>query len=158
DWRELRRPGWAMRDRMKLALLRFTQSRGFRRSQGIIFLSRFAQETVLSATGPLGGACTVIPHGIGSRFLTDPRRQLPIDHFSDGRPFMLLYVSMVYPYKHPWHLVDAVARVRQRTGWPVAVDLVGPAYRPALKRLLDALHRFDPDGAWARYRGEVPHH
>ena len=42
--------------RLKLRLLRHTQSRSFTRAQGVIFLTRYAQATVTRALGGLAGA------------------------------------------------------------------------------------------------------
>ena len=45
----------------------------------------------------------------------------------------------------------------RREGLPVHLDLVGPAYPPALKRLQAALALLDPSGGFIRYRGPVPY-
>ena len=37
------------------------------------------------------------------------------------------------------------------------LDLVGPAYPPALTRLRKTLERIDPEGEFVRYSGEVPY-
>jgi glycosyltransferase involved in cell wall biosynthesis len=71
-------------------------------------------------------------------------------------PFRLLYISIVDLYKHQWNVVEAVAGLR-RSGAPVALDLVGPAYPPALRRLRKTMVRFDPKEAFVRYIGPVPY-
>jgi len=102
------------------------------------------------------GGATIIPHGIDALFLTPPREQLPLSHYSIDSPMRLLYVSIIDMYKHQWHVAEAVALLRRR-GFPVALDMVGPAYPPALKRLQAALKRLDPEGAFLHYCGPVPH-
>jgi glycosyltransferase involved in cell wall biosynthesis len=96
----------------------------------------------------------VIPHGIDSRFRASPRVQEPIERYSAARPFRLLYVSIVNVYKHQWHVVEAVARLRAQ-GLPVVLELVGPAYGPALARLRETMHRLDPSGEAVEYVGPI---
>ena len=36
------------------------------------------------------------------------------------------------------------------------LDLIGPAYLPALKRLNETIARFDVDKSWVRYHGAIP--
>ena len=45
--------------------------------------------------------------------------------------------------------------IEEKTGWPVKLELVGPAYPPALERLCKALKQWDPSGKWAKYKGNV---
>jgi glycosyltransferase involved in cell wall biosynthesis len=59
-------------------------------------------------------------------------------------------------FKHQWRAAEAVRQLRAM-GLPVALELVGPAYPPALKKLKRALNRIDPSEQFARYSGAVPH-
>jgi glycosyltransferase involved in cell wall biosynthesis len=70
-------------------------------------------------------------------------------------PIKLIYVSIVNQYKHQWHVVEAVAMARKATGLNLQIDLVGPAYGPALNRLNVAIARHDPMGEWVIYRGAI---
>lgn len=156
EWQELRRFGWSWTT-LKLLLLRYTQSRTFRSVAGVVFLTRYAQAQVVKVIGHPKGAEVIIPHGLNKRFSMEPRPQRPIEEYCTDRPYRLLYVSSVDPYKHPWYLVEAVARLRRETQWPLVLDLVGPAFRPSLTRLNSCLRQFDPEGAWVRYHGSVPY-
>ena len=40
---------------------------------------------------------------------------------------------------------------------PVVLDLVGPAYPAALKRLHGVIAQLDPEGKWVNYHGAVPY-
>jgi len=155
EWKELFRYGWSVVT-LKLLLLRWTQSRSFRHADGVIFLTQAAKASVLRVTGPLKAECPIIPHGLNPRFRLEPRTQRPIDAYHAERPYRVIYVSIIDQYKHQWHVIEAVAVLR-REGWPLALDLVGPAYPPALHRLNAAISRFDPDGEWVRYHGAVPY-
>ena len=154
EWTELRRYGWSVLT-LKLLLLRWVQSRTFHRIDGLIFLTEYAKQGVLKVTGPLSAATTIIPHGLNSRFQILPKAQHSISQYGYAKPYRVLYVSIIDQYKHQWYVVEAVATLRQE-GIPVSLDLVGPAYPPALARLQETLSRLDPEGNWVRYHGAIP--
>jgi len=140
---------------MRLALLRLAQSKTFQHADTVIFLTDYARRCVLDVTGPIKGSVRLIPHGVDKRFFRAPRPQEPIEAYSHARPYRILYVSIVDHYKHQWRVVEAVARLRESENWPLLIELVGPAYPPALKILRASLKRFDPNGSFALYRGAV---
>ena len=141
---------------LKMLLLRAGQASTFRRADGVIFLNDYARGVVLASTGPLAGRTAIVPHGVTDAFRLAPRRQHPAGYFSTERPFRLLYVSNVEPYKHQWHVVDAVATLR-RQGVPIALALVGHSYPLARPRLDAALAAADADGHFIRYTGPSSH-
>ena len=156
EWRELLRYGWSIFS-LKLLLLRWSQSRSFQQADGTIFLTRYAQDAVLNVTGALSGQTAIIPHGIDQRFFQPPRQPRPLAESSTAQPLRLVYVSIIDTYKHQWWVAEAVAQLRAE-GLPVVLDLIGPAYPPALRRLNRTLRRVDPIGDFIRYWGAVPHH
>jgi glycosyltransferase involved in cell wall biosynthesis len=121
----------------------------------MIFLTEYARKGVLKVIGPLSAATAIIPHGLNSRFQIAPKAQHSISEYSHAKPYRVLYVSIIDLYKHQWHVVEAVAALRQE-GIPVSLDLVGPAYPTALVRLQQTLARLDPEGSWVRYHGAIP--
>ena len=153
DLREARRYGASFM-LTRLLVLRVLQTRTFRRATGVIFLSDYARERVSAQIGDLCARTALISHGVEQRFRSEPRLQRPLGEFSLERPFRLLYVSIVDVYKHQWHVAAAVADLR-RKGMPVALDMVGPAYPPALRRLHASLKKLDPTGACIQYCGAV---
>lgn len=155
DVAERRRYGWSPMT-LKLLMLRVIQGRTIRRASGTIFLTNYAKEIVDRAVGRHSGKSTVIPHGVAGRFFHQPRGQRPISSYSNERPMRLLYVSIIDMYKHQWRVAEGVAQLRA-AGVPVELDLVGPAYPPALKRLRDTLARVDPGAEFIRYSGTVPY-
>ena len=102
------------------------------------------------------GLITIIPHGVDQQFLLAPRAQKDLKSYSLREPFRLLYVSSIDLYKHQWHVVEAVAKLKE-DGYPIQFDLVGSAYPSALKRLRRALLKFDPKETFIHYRGEIPY-
>lgn len=155
EWRELLRYGWSLMT-LKMMLLRWTQSRTFRRAEGLILLDKYAQDVVMRLISATCGKTTIIPHGISERFRCPAKKQLAIDQYSLDRPLRIIYVSIVEVYKHQWQVAEGVALLRKR-GFPVVLDLVGPAYPPALKRLRKTLDRIDPAGEFVQYSGAIPH-
>ena len=141
---------------LRLGLLRAAQRRSFQIADGVIFLSRFAHDTVLRSTGPISGQSTVIPHGVESRFFRGPGRQRETTEFTPENPLRLLYVSIVDVYKHQWHVAEAVAGLR-RAGLPIAIEFVGSGYAPALQRLQRVVRSLDPRGQFLKYGGPVEH-
>jgi glycosyltransferase involved in cell wall biosynthesis len=155
EWRELRRYGCSWLT-IKGLILRVTQARGLQRADGVIFLTRYAQDVVIRAVGVASEKTAIIPHGIGARFVRAPRAQADIGQYSPEGPFRILYVSIVDMYKHQWQVAEAVGKL-QAAGAPLALELVGPAYPPALARLRKALARVDPQARFVEYTGAVPY-
>lgn len=155
DRRELLRFGVSPTT-VRLMALRLAQARSFKKAQGTIFLTHYARSVVLGALGLRLGRTAIVAHGIDQRFFMQPHPQRSIGDYSKGLPFRLLYVSIVNTYKHQWHVAEAVAKLRTE-GFPVTLDLIGPAYPSALQRLRRTLRRVDPKGAFIRYCGERPY-
>lgn len=139
---------------IKLRLLRLSQSRSLRAADGVIFLTEYAKSAVTRVTGRLKGFVTHIPHGLDSRFLQPPKVQKYITEYSSSNPYQLLYVSIIDQYKHQWSVVEAAATLRKK-GLNLALNLVGPAYTPALNKLKQSIAMHDPDGSWIYYHGAV---
>jgi glycosyltransferase involved in cell wall biosynthesis len=139
---------------VRLRILRFAQAGAFRRAQGVIFLTPYAERRVLESVS-VPGRRSVIPHGIDERFRRDPAAQEPLAAFSEARPFRLVYVSIIDLYKHQWHVARAAAALR-REGVPIDVTFVGPAYPPALARFRAVLDEEDPAGRFLHYVGPIP--
>lgn len=155
EWRELRRYGGSLVT-LKLLLLRYSQSRSFRGADGVIFLTEYARQVVLKVTGQIAGKTTTIPHGLNPRFQIKPKDTHPSGEYTESSPCRLLYVSIIDQYKHQWHVVEAVHALRAED-LLIVLELVGPAYPPALARLQAVLARLDPEGRWVHYHGAVPY-
>jgi glycosyltransferase involved in cell wall biosynthesis len=135
-------------------LLRGSLSRSFRRADGVIFLSDYARTRVQQVTGVLRKTAT-ISHGVNSRFFREPRPQRPITEFTAEQPYHILYSSIIDMYKHQWQVVRAVAMLRDE-GFPVSLELIGPKYPPAYRRVERAI-RETGSAAYIGAPGAVPH-
>lgn len=151
EWRELRRFGVSPMA-VKLAILRVAQTRTFRGSDGLVFLTRYARDVVMRIVKSTAGTSRIIPHGIDERFSRAPRSQLALQAMD--RPIRVLYVSIIDEYKHHDEVAVAVAALRA-SGVPIELELIGPAYWPALKRLEKHLTGLDPESAFLKYLGVV---
>jgi len=152
---ERRRYGLSWRH-LRYILLESMQSNTFRRASGVIFLTQIARQVVERRIGLIPGKVAIVPHGISKSFQRPPQNQYPLSVYSVNRPFRWLYVSVVNFYKHQWHVAEAIARLRQK-GIPVELELVGPAYPPALDRLREVISKIDPKEEFIHYVGPVPY-
>ncbi len=155
QWYELRRYFLSIMT-VKLLLLRLSQGHSFRRADGVIFLTHYAYDTIMSIINHSTAKTTIIPHGADETFLCNPRQQFDMGCYSFEKPLKILYVSIIDMYKHQWNVVDAVAQLRAY-GLPITLSLVGPAYSPALKRLRKYLEHIDKHAEFINYVGEVPY-
>lgn len=135
--------------------LRLTQTYTFNKANGVIFLTEYAKRSVLKCTNSIMHSA-IIPHGINPLLKHKPRKQLGVEYYTKNNPIRVLYVSIINHYKHQWHLVNAV-KILIDEGYPINLDLVGPANKKALKKLKKAISLYDPQKKWVKYHGAVPH-
>jgi glycosyltransferase involved in cell wall biosynthesis len=140
QWRELMRYRFSTLT-LKYTVLRFIQSNSYRNASGIIFLNHWVKEAVERVAGPFRGLSAIIPHGVDSECINAPKPQRPISDYDASTPFKLLYVSIIDVYKHQWNVARAVIRLRAK-GFPIVLDLAGPAYSPSLRRVKCVLKKY----------------
>jgi glycosyltransferase involved in cell wall biosynthesis len=154
--RENQRFGFSW-NRLRYFVLQKSQAATFNKADGLIFLSAHARITIEPYLKyGVQKVATTIPHGVDETFRCEPREQKDWRTYAAERPFRLLYVSIINLYKHQWHVAEAVGRLRAE-GFPIAVDFIGPAYKPALQRLEKTLSLWDPTGKFIRYLGPIPY-
>lgn len=138
---------------IRLILLRYIQIYSLSRGDAAMFLTEYARDTIQKLCKPFEKS-VVIPHGIGDEFRQDaPANPWP----SEGdRPIRALYVSNAAPYKHQWHVVAAIAKVRD-AGHDVTLQLVGGGEGPAQERLERAMREHDPNGEFVEQTHFVKH-
>lgn len=154
EWEELSRYGFSLLT-IKFLLLRFTQSLSFKKADGVIFLTTYARKGVEKITGKLKNTA-VIPHGLNERFIMQPKLQKDINTYSGDEPFRIIYVSKIDQYKHQWHVINAIAKLRKMTGWSLILELIGPDNPKSMKRFQKSIQRYDKDCEWVIYHGSVP--
>lgn len=153
EFTELRRYGFSSLA-AKYLLIRIAQIRSFRRANGAIFMTKYSRSLVRQAAG-LKGEYPLIPYGINQDFFQSPRAQKPLQEYSFDKPFKLLYVSKLEPYKHHCQVVEAIGQLR-REGLPVTLELIGSPETPArLRRLSATINQVDADSSFIHYNGHI---
>lgn len=142
-------PHW--KSRLRFSILHFTQSRTFKKSKGIIFLTNYAKNYIVKDIS-LKTNSVIIPHGINLSFLNEPKVQKKISEYAKEKPFKLLYVSIVTVYKHQWNVAEAVMRLRKE-GCPITLELVGGTTPESLEKLMKVLKK-DTESC-VEYKGMV---
>ena len=129
SWNEIKRYGfsWQM---LRNLLLKIIQTNSFKKSNGLIFLSQFAKNSVLTAIKSTNAFHTIIPHGINKSFLNPPKTEIKLKK--------IIYVSTIDMYKHQWNVAETVIQLQARD-LPIELTLIGSAYPPALMKLENAL-------------------
>ncbi len=151
----LGRMGWSLQQ-LRWRLVRGLQLRSFREAEGVIFLNEFARSAVVRALGEKEIPSVIIPHGVNFRFQMLPRPQHAIAEYDEVHPFRLLYVSIIFDYKHHREVVEAVSSLRM-TGIPVCLDLIGGVGDSRVyEALKETMAKEDPAGSWCNYLGNVP--
>jgi len=150
---ELKRYGLSLMT-LRLLLLRFSQSRSFKKSNGIIFLTEFAQNRVMSQIGDVDAKLKIISHGIDQRFFADRREYLSYDKYTFDKPIKIIYVSSIDPYKHHLNVIDAISYLRNK-GLPVLLELIGPANNKELISLNKKINKVDKNKSFIKYYGNV---
>lgn len=158
EWSVISRTGLSLR-MLKFIVLRWVQSYTFKHSDGVIFLTQYAKEVVLKITGSLLAKTTVIAHGLSARFTYAPKPQLPITQYDFAKPFQLIYVSTIEVYKNQGQVVLAVELLRKK-GFPLSLNLIGPAEPKALNVLNKTIKQVQDDNSdhpWCHYLGAIPY-
>jgi glycosyltransferase involved in cell wall biosynthesis len=151
EWREMLRYRFSPR-LLKFFLLRLSQARTYRHSDGMIYLTKYARDRVSDVIGRPKEASRVIPHGIETQFAPVTRTGAP----ARTPPWRLLYVSAVDLYKHQWRVVEAVSLLQQ-AGLNVELVLIGPSWPEARRKLRDSMARFAVVPGSVKYLGAVKH-
>ena len=136
---------------LRLHLLQIGQAKTFRNSAGLICISNYSKNylqqfypNILNRT-----QICMIPHGITQTEQT--KREYK---FNDT--IRVLYVSTVKQYKHQWHLIEAVAQLRQQ-GFPLELHLIGSGDQAALKRMEESVQKHQQLGEFIQYHGSLTH-
>lgn len=137
---------------MKWNILKLVQEITLKNSQGRLFPTKYAQEIIRK-----GGKSNdfsqdkVIYHGVNEAF----------HKIGDGidkefpRKIRLLYVSTIDMYKHQWHVVKAVKKLRDKK-YDISLEFIGGVGNSkAYKKLLSSISQFDPAGEFVFYKGEI---
>jgi len=150
---EMRRFGFSL-TYFRYLMLRWWQLISFQKAEGVIFLSNYALNKVTKNRHGVFEKIIIIPHGVNDSFFLKPRIISENKIKSKKESIRVLYVSIINFYKHQWHVAEAVSLLK-KAGFPIFLDLVGPAHPKALKRLIKTLGCIDNSESYINYRGPV---
>ena len=123
--------------RFKLNLLYYIQKKSFKNSNGIIFISNYAQKTISNLIDIKNVKQIIINHGVSNVFQCPPR----LYKKERENPHKFLYISSIWPYKHHLNVVKAVRNLH-KLGYSVELDIVGsPDYYETSVELFNELKK-----------------
>jgi glycosyltransferase involved in cell wall biosynthesis len=133
---EIDRFGFSMA-RLRLLVIKYIQKAALLRSEGVIFLTKYASDIIQKFTGEVKDI-KIIPHGVSNDF-----RGLNISYPACGDAIKCIYVSDASYYKHQWHVIAAISSLRNK-GYKVELSLVGAGSGIAVDKVTEAINRYDP--------------
>jgi glycosyltransferase involved in cell wall biosynthesis len=131
------------------------QMSSLRQASGALFLTRYAAEVIQKFSGVLD-TVRIIPHGIGENFRVQPARVRPEGDMAAGA-LRCVYVSNADLYKHQWHVIEAIRKLRD-AGHDLTLELVGAGAGHASAQVAEAMKKWDPEGRFVSITPPVPHH
>ncbi len=140
---EMERYGYGL-GRLRLFFLKILYIRALKFSSAVIFLTKYASKMIQKSTGPIKES-RIIPHGVNDSF-----RNIKINREweeNSSNEIKCVYVSSAAPYKHQWHVVNAVKILRDE-GIAVTITLVGGGSGYSQKRLEKEIQLLDPTGTF----------
>jgi glycosyltransferase involved in cell wall biosynthesis len=106
--------------RLKLKLLFLIQKKSFKNSAGIIFISKYAKNTISTLIDIKNVNQVIVHHGVSNIFHTPPNFKI----HKKIKLYKILYVSSIWPYKHHLNVVKAISKLH-RAGYNITLDIVG---------------------------------
>jgi glycosyltransferase involved in cell wall biosynthesis len=126
--------------RFRLIALKYIQAFSMKHANGVIFLTNYASKTIQHNIGRID-QFRIIPHGVDEIF-----KQKYVGRYFDlnsSEEIQCIYVSNAAMYKHQWHLVNAISKLREK-GYRIKILLVGGGKGPAQKLLERTISELDP--------------
>ncbi len=149
ELKELRRFGFS-RTTLRLVLLRWLHLNAYANSEGVIFLTQYSFDVLPLRIKKRIKSYEVIPHGINHELFKSMDRPPAPCH---PPRFSLLYISIINVYKHQYNVAKAVIEIN-RKGFPLRINLVGPAYGPSLTKLRKLIKK-ESASDFINYKGPV---
>lgn len=150
--REMERYGISF-SRLRLIFLKYMQSSSLRRSDGAIFLTKYASKIIQKHCGKISNFA-LVPHGIADHFRTADRSYANSE--KADQEFKLLYVSNTDLYKHQWHVIKAAETLFLK-GYKIKLRLVGGGKGPAYNKLINQANESDPESRFVELVSFIPH-
>ena len=131
-------------------LLAIKQRKTFKKAAGVIFLSPHSRKAALAKVPGIKKS-VVIPHGLDENI----RAAKPATKAFNNL-VRIVYISTLFTYKHQIEVARAVCQLRQRTGKPVVLSLVGGGDSRYLARVKSEIGRLRAE-EFVELLGDKPH-
>ncbi|WP_397364210.1 glycosyltransferase [Olleya sp. R77988] len=154
DEKESDRYGKSSIMKHKFKLLHYFQKKAFNNSNGIIFISKYAKNTILGFLKKDLSQSPIIHHGVNQKFAQDVKPQKHISEYTTDNPYNLLYISPITVYKHQTVLIKAVLDLYNQ-GYNIKINLVGGDYQPYYKKYLSEIESDKTYNKAVKYHGKV---
>ncbi|HYT26391.1 MAG TPA: glycosyltransferase family 1 protein [Actinomycetota bacterium] len=128
---------------------RLRLARSFRRADGVIFHAPYTRGEVCRRVRGVKRTA-IVPNAVEPRFRADA----PVDR-QLGPVVEILCVSSIHLFKHPWNVVEAVARLRRERSLDLRLSIVGggePVARARLAARIEDLRA----APWTTVAEDVP--
>ncbi len=142
DDRERARFPLFSKGRLKLRLLRSIAIHALKRSDKVIFISRYSFNSILRRVPSISGKSTIIPHGLDAAFRKPPEKEFDFSRFGLKKGEFYLYLSVFNYYKAQLELVEEWKRLTD-AGFPYPLVLTGfmtPGYSQKVLDLIRDLN------------------
>jgi glycosyltransferase involved in cell wall biosynthesis len=137
-------------DKIRLTLILFLQNRTFRRSEGVIFLTEYAQKLITESTGKLTKS-TVIPHGVNPIFkYIKNRRTFP----AINNKIKCLYISPNFEYKYQINVAKAIFNLYEK-GYNIEISFIGEGSIVWSDLLNNVIKHLDPEAVTLKNLGQI---
>jgi len=135
---------------IRFLILRFLQKISFAKADGIIFISKHAEEKVKALVPQMTYNTNIIYHGINPIFYNTSNNILKTDTIE------ICYVSTIDVYKHQWEVVKALAILKQREYNNLHLTLIGSGYTPAVNKLNKTIKQYNMKN-YVTWKGPIPY-
>lgn len=140
--------------KVRYLLLEKIQLKSFENSKGIIYISTYAKNYIENMYPHLKKKKTkVIYHGISDEFRQKPKEQKCIQNYTNKKPYIITYVSIINYYKHQWNVIESVKQLR-RLGYNIHLELIGPINNSVKNKFYQAMKGCE---SFVFYRGKIPY-
>ena len=142
----------------RLILIRIFQIISSHFACSIIFPSKFSLNVISSSfffnsKVPL----STIYHGVDQNFCFTPSPQKSIKHFSQNKPFIISYISIIDVYKNHLNVFKAVKEIIDKKNLPLHLQFIGSSNSKFAKSLLYQISQNKDVRSWFSYIPEISH-
>lgn len=139
--------------RLRLFMLRYIQKHALKKSEGVVFLTKYASKIIQNYCGRMNNYA-IIPHGVSMAF-----RVKTNDGFwrkEEKDQIKCIYVSNIDLYKHQWNVVKAIKHLREKK-YNLSISFVGSGYGKAQRLFEKEVKKADPNKEFITQYGFVNH-